>query len=327
MVVGFPLGSLMAASKEPMQINKTKMKELETQPSSKLEYYVLDVFTEKRFSGNQLSVVHCHDELTLDQYHDISKEFGYSETSFVTYSEKENIFKVRSFTPSEFEVTGAGHNLLGAVCLALLKGWDIFRSQGTMPWVLIKDTKIPLVITKMNNLFYVGMKQKAASVTKGLPTNEVASAIGLAAEELNLNGWQNNVVETEIAHLMVPVKDGNALRKAIPAKQLLKQLSEKYGFEGFYLFTTNHNEDDGYVAEARFFNPGIGIDEDPATGTAAGPLTGYLYQLGYIEEGKTYKILQGVAIDRPSVIDVQVTADGILVSGSSVIVMEGVIHL
>ena len=303
------------------------MKKLVTQGNRRLEYYVLDVFTEKPFSGNQLSVVHCQAELEIAQYHEISKEFGYSETSFVTYSEEEDVFKVRSFTPSKFEVTGAGHNLLGAVCLVLLKGWDIFRSHGATPSVLIKDARIPLVITKKNKLFYVGMKQKVASVLNGLPTNDVAYAIGLAPEDMSLNGWENRVVETEIAHLMVPVRDREALRKAIPAKQSLKLLSEKYGFEGFYLFTTNHDENDRYVAEARFFNPGIGIDEDPATGTAAGPLTGYLHQLGYLEARNNYKILQGVAIERPSVIDVKITADGILISGSSVIVMEGILYV
>lgn len=302
------------------------MKKFRAQPNEKLQYYVLDVFTERPFSGNQLSVVFCDYELEIDQYHAISKEFGYSETSFVTYSAQENVLKVRSFTPSNFEVTGAGHNLLGAVCLALLKGWDIFKHHGSTPWVLIKDTRIPLAISRKNGQFFVGMKQKVASVLGGLPTEDVASAIGLSSVEMNLNGWQNKIVETEIAHLMVPVKDGDALRKATPSKQLLKQLSQKYGFEGFYLFTTNHGQQDTYVAEARFFNPGIGIDEDPATGTAAGPLTGYLNQLGCIQEGKNYKILQGVAIERPSVIDVRVTADGILVSGSSVIVMEGTLY-
>lgn len=85
-------------------------------PSTKLNYYVLDVFTDKRYKGNQLSVVHCDDKLKLNQYHAISREFGYSETSFVSYSNQDNELMVRSFTPAEFEVVGAGHNLLGAVC-------------------------------------------------------------------------------------------------------------------------------------------------------------------------------------------------------------------
>jgi trans-2,3-dihydro-3-hydroxyanthranilate isomerase len=95
-----------------------------------LDYYVVDVFTDSRYKGNQLSVVYTDEELDINQYHDISREFGYSETSFVNYSTSENVFKVRSFTTAKYEVIGAGHNLLGAVCLALLKKWDIFKHHG-----------------------------------------------------------------------------------------------------------------------------------------------------------------------------------------------------
>src|ERR1700754_330282 len=134
-----------------------------------LQYYILDVFTDTRYKGNQLSVVQIEKELTTEQYHDIAREFGYSETSFVNYSEEEKAFRVRSFTPAKFEVVGAGHNLLGAVCLALLKNWDIFKDQDGRPWVYIKDTKIPLSITEEKGLPYVGMKQRRAEVIGSVP--------------------------------------------------------------------------------------------------------------------------------------------------------------
>jgi PhzF family phenazine biosynthesis protein len=292
----------------------------------KLNYYVVDVFTDQKYKGNQLSVVYSDDELELSQYHEISREFGYSETSFVNYSTTENALKVRSFTPAEFEVTGAGHNLLGAVCLALIKGWDIFKQQDGPPFVMIKDTRIPLRVTEDAGLPYVAMKQQPAKVLKHVPAEEVAKAIGLDLPALNLNGWEISVVETEVAHLMVPVKDLDTLQRAVPDKTLLKLLSAKCDFEGFYLFTTN-GQDNGYIAETRFFNPGMGIDEDPATGTAAGPLAGYLEKLGHIKTGHDYRILQGTAVKHPSSIHVNVSEDGIWVSGSSVIVMEGAIYL
>jgi trans-2,3-dihydro-3-hydroxyanthranilate isomerase len=292
----------------------------------KLNYYVLDVFTDQKYKGNQLSVVYTDDELELSQYHDISREFGYSETSFVSYSATANALKVRSFTPAEFEVIGAGHNLLGAVCLALLKEWDIFKQQEGTPWVIIKDTKIPLRITKKAGLPYVAMKQQPAKIIRTVPAEVIAAAVGLEPGDLNLNGWGINIVETEVAHLMVPVKNLESLQSAVPNKSLLKQASEKYGFEGCYLFTTNPAGVE-YLAETRFFNPGIGIDEDPATGTAAGPLAGYLEKLGYIVKDRDFQILQGTAVKQPSSIHVNVSADGIWVSGSSVIVMEGVIYL
>jgi len=291
-----------------------------------LDYYVLDVFTDHRYKGNQLSVVYTDDELNINEYHDISREFGYSETSFVSYSIVEKVFKVRSFTPAKYEVIGAGHNLLGAVCLALLKKWDIFKDQDAQPWVMIKDAKIPLRVTEQSSLPYVGMKQTSAEIIKTVPAEIIAQAVGLSVADLELNGWGINIVRTEVAHLMVPINNLESLKNAVSHKSLLKAASEQFGFEGCYLFTTNH-PDTGYVAETRFFNPGIGIDEDPATGTAAGPLIGYLEKLGYIDKDKDFRILQGAYVNQPSVIHVKVVNDGIWVSGSSVIVMEGKIYL
>ena len=292
----------------------------------KLDYYVLDVFTDQRYKGNQLSVVYIENELTLEQYHDISREFGYSETSFVNYSNEQNVFKVRSFTPAKFEVAGAGHNLLGAVCLALLKKWDIFKDQGEEPWVFIKDTKIPLNITEENGLPYVAMKQKQAEVLRSVPGDIISRAVGLTIDDLALNYWPINVVQTEVPHLMVPVRNLESLEKAISQKSLLKEISEKFGFEGCYLFTTTTSSEK-YLAETRFFNPGMGIDEDPATGTAAGPLAGYLEILGYIKKNQNFLILQGKYVEHPSTIRVKVVENGIWVSGSSAIVMEGQIYL
>jgi trans-2,3-dihydro-3-hydroxyanthranilate isomerase len=292
----------------------------------KLDYYVLDVFTDQRYKGNQLSVVHLENELTIQQYHAISREFGYSETSFVHYLPEQKAFKVRSFTPAQFEVAGAGHNLLGAVCLALLKKWDIFKDQDGQPWVYIKDTKIPLKITDENGLPFVAMKQKPAEVIRTVPVEEISEAVGLSIDELALNDWSINIVQTEVPHLMVPVKDEASLKKAVSRKNLLKEISEKHGFEGFYLFTTNSSSKK-YLAEARFFNPGMGIDEDPATGTAAGPLAGYLELMGYIKKNQHFLILQGRQVEHPSTIRVEVVENGIWVSGSSIIVMEGQIYL
>ncbi|MFC0515538.1 PhzF family phenazine biosynthesis protein [Mucilaginibacter angelicae] len=293
---------------------------------NELNYYVLDVFTNQRYKGNQLSVVYIENELDLQQYHDISREFGYSETSFIHYNANENILKVRSFTPAKFEVAGAGHNLLGAVCLALIKKWDIFKNQHSEKLVKIKDTNIPLKITELNGIPYVGMKQRPASISGKPPKEIIAEAVGLSPEELDLNGWPVSIVKTEVAHLMVPVRNLEALKKATSNKTMLKKISEQYGFEGFYLFTVN-GITEGFLAESRFFNPGIGIDEDPATGTAAGPLAGYLHQLGYIKQDEDHQILQGAYIEHPSVIHVNVSADGVWISGSSVIVMEGKLFL
>ena len=292
----------------------------------KLNYYVLDVFTDQKYKGNPLSVVWCDEELETQQYYDIAREFGYSETSFVHYSSTDKAFKVRSFTPGNFEVTGAGHNLLGAVCLALLKDHDIFREQQGEQWVMMKDEKIPLVITEEAGLPFVAMQQQTATILKTIPSQVIADALGLTRDDLALFNWKPTIVKTEVAHVMVPVKDSDALNRAVSNKSLLEQISEQYGFEGYYLYTTNHQYAD-YITEARFFNPYMGIDEDAATGTAAGPLAGYLSHVNYINRTQNYRILQGVQLNQPSSILVKVMPKGILVSGSAVITMEGVLYL
>lgn len=292
----------------------------------KLDYYVLDVFTEHKFRGNQLAVVYVDKVLELEQYYDIAREFGYSETSFVNHSTTDSAFKVRSFTPAKFEIIGAGHNLLGAVCLALLKKWDIFSGQNGKTWVLMAGQKIPLAISEKDGLPYVGMKQRPAEIIRTVPANVIAAAVGLTTSDLSLNGWEINIVKTEVGHLMVPVTDLESLKKATLHKSKLKEASGKFGFEGCYLFTTNHLKKH-YLAEARFFNPSIGIDEDPATGTAAGPLAGFLEKIGHIQKDRDYRILQGEYVDQPSTIQVKVVSDGVWISGSSVIVMEGELYL
>ncbi|XHR95300.1 PhzF family phenazine biosynthesis protein [Mucilaginibacter sp. UC70_90] len=88
----------------------------------KLPYYILDVFTHQPYKGNPLSVVWCDDELELSQYYNIAREFGYSETSFVWYSDAEKLFKVRSFTPAIMRLAAAV-----IICWALY------------PWLCLKN--------------------------------------------------------------------------------------------------------------------------------------------------------------------------------------------
>jgi PhzF family phenazine biosynthesis protein len=290
----------------------------------RLEYYLLDVFTETRYRGNPLSVVITGQALDVAEYTSIAREFGFSETSFIQKDDS-NTVSVRSFTPAGVEVGGAGHNLLGAVSLSLLKGWSSF-ADGDSYSVVIGRERIKLEIKEENGNYRVTMKQQPAEIIANIPSSVIAPFLNLSEQELTLHDWQSKIVKTEVAHLMVPVSDQAALYKAAPDNAGLTDLSKQYGFEGYYLFTTSQ-PDRRYIAETRFFNPLIGIDDDAATGTAAGPLAGYLEQSGFIVRGKNYKILQGVSVQHPSELDVMVTNANIWVGGFSVIVMEGMLYL
>lgn len=287
-----------------------------------LKYYVLDVFASESFQGNPLAVIITEDELTKIEYQNIANEFGYSETSFISYSESENILKVRSFTPSGFEINGAGHNLLGAVSLVMLTNKDLFPIRNHKPVVVMKDRPIDFVIYGNT----VEMMQQPAILGAAIPPNIIAKVISLSKDDVVYGNLSPTVVSTEVSHLMVPMKNLEALHKARPRKKGLDNLSKEFGFQGVYCFSLS-KKDKPHLVETRFFNPGIGIDEDPATGSAAGPMAGFLYHHRIIDKAKEYQLLLGKKIGRPSILKFKVAENGIVISGSSAITMEGRIYL
>jgi PhzF family phenazine biosynthesis protein len=294
-----------------------------------LEYYVLDVFSNESYKGNPLSVVFTTGNLALKTYQDISKEFGYSETSFVYYSKEQKALNVRSFTPTGIEIDGAGHNLLGAVCGALLKKMPIFEEQSeNNRFVIMKKSPISLTVSFDSVTRYpvVQMHQQSAVIKKEIPTYKLAVALGLKIEDLDSNDFVPTIVKTEVAHTMVPIKNSQILNSIVPDHKLLIEISKEYQSEGFYCFTIS-NQNEGNIAEARFFNPVIGIYEDPATGTAAGPLIGFLTSKKQAKLNTKYKILQGVKLNQPSIIEVMNRENDILVGGSSIITMKGELYI
>lgn len=294
-----------------------------------LEYYVLDVFSNKSYKGNPLSVVFTDGDLEIETYKNIAKEFGYSETSFVYYSTEQKALNVRSFTPIGFEIDGAGHNLLGAVCGALLKEMPIFDEQNdNNRFVIMKHSPIPITVSFDPNTLdtIVQMHQKSAEIKQEIPTYKIAVALGLKIEDLDSSDFVPTIVKTEVAHTMVPIKNSQILNNCVPDNKLLIEISKEYQSEGFYCFTIT-NQDQDNIAESRFFNPIIGINEDPATGTAAGPLIGFLAKKKYAKLNKEYKILQGVKLKQPSLIEVMCRENDILVGGSSIITMRGELYL
>ena len=184
----------------------------------KLSYYVVDVFSTRKYEGNPLAVVYTEEELNIQQYYDIAREFTYSETSFVYYSNVEKIFKVRSFSPVNYEVTGAGHNLLGAVCLAEIKRWDIFRDQ-VEKYVMINKERISVTVNGNLDLPNVSMRQHPPEMIHRRSIALTSKAIGLNQKMLRLHNWEPWVVKTDVAHLIFPVINRRYLQQCTPNKK------------------------------------------------------------------------------------------------------------
>jgi predicted PhzF superfamily epimerase YddE/YHI9 len=134
------------------------------------------------------------------------------------------------------------------------------------------------------------------------------------------------VVSTGAAHLLVPVRDREAVDRLRPDSRALLSVLEAAGGEGCYVFSLDPRQADA-IAYARFFNPTVGIVEDPATGTAAGPLAAHLVAHGVARPGQPLRIEQGTAVGRTSVIQVEVHDDAVRVSGRAVIVASGTLFL
>jgi trans-2,3-dihydro-3-hydroxyanthranilate isomerase len=115
--------------------------------------------------------------------------------------------------------------------------------------------------------------------------------------------------------------------KATPDPRLLTALVARFGGEGCYVHSTEPADPIGSVAYARFFNPEMGISEDPATGTAAGTPGRPPGGGGSCPEGTTAVIEQGHAVQRPSRIRVTVTGDRVAINGSGLVVADGTLHL
>ena len=262
--------------------------------------------------------------LETSWYEKIAKEFNFSESSFVRFSEKKQTYVIRSFTAGGVEIRGAGHNLLGVVCELLMTGDPVFSRMGDRPFVIMKDREVYFEANMSGKLPVVGLRQSRASLGKMVPIQPLAEGLEVSPSAFH-NELLPQVVATEVAHLIVPLIDMNALHSLTANKKILLQLSNEWGFQGVYCYALSPYSE--HMASARFFNPLVGIDEDPATGSAAGPLAGFLHHHGLIRAGENYKLLQGEAMGRPSEIIVRVEENGIVVSGSSVLTMEGTLYL
>jgi trans-2,3-dihydro-3-hydroxyanthranilate isomerase len=148
--------------------------------------------------------------------------------------------------------------------------------------------------------------------------------LGLAADDLAPDP-PAQVVGTGASHLLAAVRDRAAVDRSRPRAADLAAVLSPTGGEGCYLYSLEPAGDDA-SAYARFFNPAFGIAEDPATGTAAGPLAALLRRTGKTSDG-TIIIEQGRALGRPSHIHVTVTGQHVTVTGTGLVVAEGTLRL
>jgi len=264
----------------------------------RIPFRLVDVFAEAPFGGNQLCVVsETPAELETATMQALALEIGFSETTFVTAVRPDG-YDVRIFTPED-ELPFAGHPTLGtAFALARegLIGPEAVQRCGAGDIPVRTDLSAGIAT----------MQQLPPEVGHEVEDRDaVAAAAGLDPGDL-VDELPIVPVSTGIAHTMVPVRDDDALRRAVRDDRRCAEVCDRAEAESLYLFVTRGEGD----VRARMFDKGATIGEDPATGSAAGPLGAYLAMHGLVETPGSVVVAQGEQVGRPSFLHVTVGRDG-----------------
>jgi len=302
-----------------------------------LKFNTLDVFTNRRFGGNPLAVVHDADALSTEQMQTITREFNLSETIFVMKpADPSNTARVRIFFPGG-EMPFAGHPTLGcAILLAEMKnkpGCSFeteIRLEEVAGLVPVKVTRIADVPHGMFKAPVVPVK-----VADGPAQSDIAAALGITADEIGFEGHSPVLLRGGPTFFFVPVPSRKIIEKARPCEPAWSALMAVLGKHEAYVDAAYVYAKGGDGKEtsfrSRMFAPGGGIPEDPATGSATALLARQLLNADKLKDGKhRFIIEQGYEMKRPSDLILEAdVAQGDLVEvrigGQAVRVTSGVI--
>lgn len=298
---------------------------------TRLDYFIVDVFSHAALAGNPLAVVMNTANLSTEQMQSIAREFNLSETTFIERRaaavEHSEGVRVRVFTTQE-ELDFAGHPTLGTASVLKLTAPDCQR-DGVI--TLAENVgPIPVRFAAEEDSLFAEMMQRDPQFGPELDRAEVARLCGLHAEDLDASA-PPQIVGTGTAFAIVMLRSLDALQRLNVHQQESYAWLRERGARWFYLLAAdpNQNEHSTKCFRARMqFNGG----EDPATGSAAGCAVSYLVKRKLAPSNQQFLIRQGVEIGRPSEIFVAATAlDGavtdVRVAGSTVLVAKGELFL
>lgn len=287
-----------------------------------VRFFFVDVFAPRALSGNPVSLVPDADRLTVPQMQAIAREFNQSETTFIVEPDLDGAdWQLRSFTPIGAEVGGAGHYALGA---GLWLAEARLPNEQTRFVLQIGRNLLPVEIERAADGVVVSVDQLAPQFGAVVQDRaELAAALGIDVADLAAEDAV--VISTGAGHLMAPVRSSEIVDRVQPDPHRLLAVLAAVDGEGCYVYSRQDTDD--VAAYARFFNPTMGISEDPATGTAAGPLAARFVADGVVPDGSTVIVEQGDALGRPSRLLVTVSGDLVRLSGGGLVVADGTLHL
>jgi trans-2,3-dihydro-3-hydroxyanthranilate isomerase len=301
----------------------------------KLHYIHYDVFTDTLFEGNQLAVFpEPPTDIAPALMQRIAAEMNFSESTFIFPPAGRGDVRMRIFTPSE-ELPIAGHPTIGST-FALAATGVIKTGRADFVFELgVGPTPVSLD-WKDGRLDFAWMTQPLPTFGPEAAAAGFAAALGLEATDM-VSALPAQVVSCGNRFLFVPIASRDAVDRVSIDRRAYVEACRRGGFEDVpvFLLTTDRTGARGdETIYSRMLAPGFGIAEDPATGSASGPLGCYLVRHGVLDESRaqSFVSLQGVAMRRPSRLFISIDArDGAIsrvrVGGRAVEVGAGEIRL
>jgi trans-2,3-dihydro-3-hydroxyanthranilate isomerase len=299
-------------------------------------YFHYDVFTDHLFGGNQLAVFLDGRGLAPGTMQAIAKEMNFSETTFILPAERQGTdARMRIFTPGE-ELPMAGHPTVGST-FALARCGVIDPGRGSFVFGLgIGPTPVTLTWSG-GDLTFVWMTQGPPAFSDPIPDPaRAAAALSLSPAAVAGTGHPVQVVSCGVPFLFVPLTTRSAVDSAVVNAAALESLLSVStpAAHGVFIFSAQPGDKKSTVY-SRMFAPTIGIAEDPATGSASGPLGCYLVRHNVVRPADAGAMisLQGVKMGRPSYIHISIDADGqgtisgVRVGGEAVLAGEGTLYV
>jgi trans-2,3-dihydro-3-hydroxyanthranilate isomerase len=293
-------------------------------------FHTLDVFTDRVFGGNPLAVYPDGQGLSTDTMQRVAREMNLSETVFLLPPERGGTRRVRIFTPAR-ELPFAGHPTIGTAWWLAGSGEVPVERDGIATIVLEENVGLVPVEITMNG----GQPEFARFSTvvppehrtPGIDRAACARLLSLDEDEIGAPGWEPEMVSCGLPFFILPVRDLAAIGRARLDPGAVEAHLQGAWTRQLYPITPRP-AGSGYDVRVRMFGSGVGISEDPATGSAAAALAGYLGKRAGKDGTQRWRIEQGVEMGRPSLIEAEAdvregAVTAVRVGGRAVAVSRG----
>ncbi|MGG3497441.1 PhzF family phenazine biosynthesis protein [Peribacillus simplex] len=262
----------------------------------RVNYSIVDVFSNGKYTGNQLAVFKNAGNIPENEMQQIAKEINFSETTFIlSDSKNDGGYDVRIFTPNE-EVPFAGHPTLGT---AYIIQNEVLEATLENIILNFKGGQITVIFNNQEELLW--MKQNEPTFGRILDTDKISEILNIHKKNID-DRFPIQEVSTGLPVLVVPLKSLEAVKKVKINKEKYFELIEHTDAKAIMVFSPE-TYDSKNDLNVRDFADYYGIPEDAATGSSNGCLAAYLVKYRYFEKSEIdIRVEQGCEIERPSLL-------------------------